>query len=71
MDSAAALRINAMCDDVMILLMKKLNETIPEFTLERRLTVTKTANNSVRISSEDSAGAPYDVFKSVGLEVKG
>lgn len=60
-----------MCDDVMILLMKKLNESIPEFTLERRLAITKTGNNSVKISSEDSSGAPYDVFKSVGLELKG
>lgn len=45
LDSVAALRINAMCDDVMVLLMKKLSLNIPEFQLERRVVLRKLANN--------------------------
>jgi len=34
-------RINGMIDDVMISLMKKLNLEIPEFTLKRRIMISK------------------------------
>jgi len=73
-----ALRINGMIDDVMIRLMAKLNLTIPNFTLIRRLKVLKTDKEENAKSTDskntkptlivrgvDETGSPYSVFKKI------
>jgi len=73
-----ALKINAMIDDVMVKLMKKLNLEIPPFTLTRRMIILKTRkdprNNkeikpSLFIRGVDETGAPYQLFKSVEINL--
>ncbi|KAL4484948.1 hypothetical protein ABPG74_020125 [Tetrahymena malaccensis] len=68
LDSVAALRINAMCDDVMKMVMKKLGLDIPEFTLERRVVLEKTGMNALTVSSIDSDDSPYDLFKQIKVD---
>lgn len=63
LDDKAALRINAMCDDVMKMVMKKLNLDIPDFILERRVLIERTSENTLLVSGEDSDESPYDFFK--------
>lgn len=63
LDGIAALRINAMCDDVIRMVMKKLHLNIPEFILERRIVVTKKDKGEVTVCGEDSDESPYEIFK--------
>jgi hypothetical protein len=68
-------RINGMIDDVMIRLMKKLNLEIPEFTLQRRIVISKSDQDpkdpakkckpTLFIRGVDEQGAPYSLFKKV------
>ncbi|KAL4501444.1 hypothetical protein ABPG72_021251 [Tetrahymena utriculariae] len=68
LDSLATLRINAMCDDVMKMVMKKLKIEIPEFILQRRLVLQKGDKNSLLVSAEDQNESPYEIYKKVSIE---
>ncbi len=70
-----ALRINGLIDDVMVRLMKKLDITIPQFTLKRRVSVTKCESSNkflsnkiwLKIQGVDEEGSPYSLFRSVDV----
>jgi len=59
------MRVNGLCDDVMIKLMNKLEIPIPEFTLKRHVKIQKTTKDKVKVEGVDSDGTPYSLFKSV------
>jgi len=70
-----------MIDDVLIRLMKKLNLEIPEFTLKRRIVISKIdkdqSDPSKKVSPTlflrgvDQSGAPYTLFKKVVVTFDG
>jgi len=73
-----ALRINGLIDDIMVRLMKKLDLTIPQFTLKRRVSIRKYDTESsmkkssskkigLKIQGVDEEGSPYSLFKSVDV----
>ena len=64
------LHIYAKIDDVLELLMKKLNIPIPAFTLKRRAEVSL-KNNALSIAGKDTNGRPYTIFKKTSYEAKG
>ncbi|KAL4510633.1 hypothetical protein ABPG72_004787 [Tetrahymena utriculariae] len=68
LDNLCALRIYAMIDNVMVLLMKKLGLEIPEFILQRTIVIKKTNQNTINVFSEDKDGCPYDIFKQIVLD---
>jgi len=76
-----AFRINGMIDDVIVKLMKKLNISIPEFTLKRRIVISKvdkdhrdqnkTVKPTLFLRGVDEGGAPYSLFKNVSVNFDG
>ena len=72
MDNLCDVRIFAKCDDVMRLLMKKLNLEIPEWKLKRYIKVSvDTKKNVISIFGVDSDGTPYDILSGIKLIIKG
>lgn len=61
-----ALHIHARIDDVMELLMQKLNIPIPQFQLKRYAKVILDEEN-LSLGGIDPSGGPYSIFKSVTL----
>jgi NAD-dependent SIR2 family protein deacetylase len=68
LDSKAYKSIHAMCDDVIILLMKKLGLEIPKFKLTRRINIADIGSGKLLVKGVDSNGSHYSLFKSVGIE---
>jgi NAD-dependent SIR2 family protein deacetylase len=75
LDSRAAIKINAMCDTVIQMLMAKLGLEIPSFKLVRRLRVSKNSEvkNNVRKQSllfegVDSDGCPFTLFPCIAVQ---
>lgn len=64
LDKVACLKINALCDQVMVKLMEKLKLAIPEFQLKRNLEILK-SKNSLQIRGVDDDGLPYSLFKKI------
>lgn len=62
------MRINGMCDDVMVKLMEKLKIEIPEFTLKRYVKMSKISKDKIKVEGVDYDGTPYSLFKSVSLK---
>jgi hypothetical protein len=71
LDKYATLCIHAKCDDMMELLMKKLNMAIPQFKLRRWLKVNLKdlgqGNEKVSVCGIDRNGGPFDLFKSIRM----
>ena len=67
LDDLASLRIYALCDDVMVRLMKKLDIPIQNFNLKRRIGITRIKNKeiSLRFRGLDIDDCPYTLFKSI------
>lgn len=61
-----------MIDDVIELLMKKLNIPIPQFKLDRWMKVeleeSKSGKETLHVYGVDKSGGPYDLFKSVNID---
>ena len=61
-----------MVDDVIDLLMEKLNIPIPQFKLNRWMKVeleeSKSGKETLHVYGIDKSGGPYDLFKSVFIE---
>eukprot|EP00330_Aristerostoma_sp_ATCC50986_P007006 CAMPEP_0114581122 /NCGR_PEP_ID=MMETSP0125-20121206/5261_1 /TAXON_ID=485358 ORGANISM="Aristerostoma sp., Strain ATCC 50986" /NCGR_SAMPLE_ID=MMETSP0125 /ASSEMBLY_ACC=CAM_ASM_000245 /LENGTH=395 /DNA_ID=CAMNT_0001773075 /DNA_START=86 /DNA_END=1276 /DNA_ORIENTATION=+ len=67
-------RINGFIDNVMIKVMKYLDLEIPEFSLKRRLNITKSYDQTKKVSTlklrgVDDKGDPYQVFKSIEVKL--
>ena len=65
-----ALHIYAKIDDVMEMLMKKLEMPIPDFRLKRHAEfklIKAFKNEILEASGIDPSGCPYQIFKSVNL----
>ena len=62
-----ALHIYGKIDEVLELLMKKLNIPIPAFSLKRRAEVTL-KDNRLQIAGKDTNGRPYTIFKNTSFE---
>lgn len=71
LDELADLIINALIDDVWVLLMKKLGLKIPEFKLNRlakvELDESKSGKESIRVSGIDYTGMSYEIFKNIQI----
>lgn len=65
MDQLATLVIHGKVDDVMKLLMEKLELKIPEFTVKRRVAVQLKNDNKLSIRGIDSNNAPFQLFTKV------
>lgn len=62
-----ALHIYGKIDEVLELLMKKLQIPIPQFSLKRRAEVT-VKDGKLNIAGKDTNGRPYTIFKSTSSE---
>ena len=71
LDSYASLIIHAKCDDMIELLMKKLNMAIPQFKLQRWLKVKLDdigqGKDKMTVSGIDRNGGPFELFKSIRI----
>lgn len=71
LDSYASLVIHAKCDDMIELLMKKLNMAIPQFKLQRWLKVKLDdmgqGKDKMTVSGIDRNGGPFELFKSIRM----
>ena len=66
LDNYATLCIYAKCDDIMELLMKKLDYQIPSWQMKKRLNVALTKDEkALEIMGVDSNGAPYTLFSDI------
>jgi len=66
LDNLATLCIYAKCDDIMELLMKKLDYQIPSWQLKRRLNVALAKDGKgVEVMGVDSNGAPFTLFQDI------
>lgn len=63
-DNMADLRIHARCDDLMKIVMKELNISIPPFILHRRIQLEQ-ESNSLKVSGIDVDGTPCSIFKEI------
>lgn len=70
MDAQAHLVIHGLIDDVMNLLMEKIQVKIPQFTLSRWIKVAKVAEGKVSVSGTDRRGNPFQLFKKVHVNDK-
>ncbi|OMJ87670.1 hypothetical protein SteCoe_10597 [Stentor coeruleus] len=75
LDSRAALKINALCDSVIQLLMQKLDLEIPPFKLVRRMQIKKTTESKggetkdcLNFCGIDSDGCPFTLFTSINVQ---
>ncbi len=70
-DGVASLRVNALCDVFIEMVMKKMDLQIPEFILTRRLGVTRTIINKkdgILFRGIDKDNCPYSVYKSIAVD---
>lgn len=67
----ADLVIHALIDDVVELLMQKLEIEIPPFKLERWAKLTPISKTKIQVSGSDMKGENYDLFKDVKVNEKG
>jgi hypothetical protein len=70
LDKHAALVIHAKCDDMMKILMKKLDLEVPEFRLNRRVQFTLDKSkvaDTLSINGLDPKGNIYSLFTSVDI----
>ena len=69
LDNLATLCIYAKCDDIIELLMKKLDYQIPSWQMKRRLNleISKDGKN-IEVMGVDSNGAPYTIFTDIKVE---
>lgn len=64
LDKYATLCIYGKCDDVMMLLMKKLGYSVPAWQIKKRLQLTVSNNGKfIKMMGVDSSGGPYELFK--------
>uniref|UniRef100_A0A6A7G4B6 Regulatory protein SIR2 homolog 7 n=2 Tax=Hirondellea gigas TaxID=1518452 RepID=A0A6A7G4B6_9CRUS len=71
LDHIATLRINALCDNVMVALMKELDTEIPEFRLLRFIRLQRNSSGKkIGISAVDSDDTPLSLFTEVELNGK-
>ena len=69
LDNAAALCIYAKCDDIMEMLMKKLDYQIPKWQMKKRLEVSlDEAKKTVKLAGVDSNGAPFHLFPKIDIK---
>ena len=71
-DQTADLVIHSFCDQVMIMLMSKLKLEIPQFTLKRRLKVTREPyqeKECIRFQGVESDGSPYSLFPKIEAHI--
>ena len=69
LDKLAKLVIHAKCDDVMVLLMKKLGYPIPQWQLKKRLEVSVIENGEkLQFRGVNNLGNPYHLFQHVMIE---
>jgi hypothetical protein len=61
------LHIYGKIDEVLELLMKKLNIPVPQFSLKRRAEITE-KDGRLQIAGKDTNGRPYTIFKSTSFE---
>ena len=71
LDSYACLIIHAKCDDVIQLLMQKLNMAIPQFKLQKWLRVKlqdlDQGKDKMTVAGVDRDGGPFELFKSIRI----
>lgn len=66
LDNIAALCIYAKCEDVMIMLMKKLDYQIPKWQIKKRLELQVSPDKkSFTLGGVDGNGAPYVLYKEI------
>ena len=65
-DKHANMIIHGKCDEVMRLVMKKLNYQIPKWQMTRKLRITDNKNEVV-FAGVDTNGAPYDFIKGISV----
>jgi NAD+-dependent protein deacetylase SIR2 len=66
LDSIASLCIYGKCDEVMALLMKKLDYQIPSWQMKKRLAVELSDDKkSLTLGGVDSNGSPYVLYKQI------
>lgn len=69
MDKYAKFVIHGKVDDVMKLLMQKLELSIPQFTVKRRVAIELKNDNKLSIRGIDSNNAPFQLFTKVEVSV--
>jgi len=64
--------IHGYIDNVLEILVSKLNLSIPQFKLERWVKVaiqeSKTGKETLRVTGMDALGGPFDLFKAVKVD---
>eukprot|EP00828_Plagiopyla_frontata_P041638 TRINITY_DN5996_c0_g1_i2.p1 TRINITY_DN5996_c0_g1~~TRINITY_DN5996_c0_g1_i2.p1 ORF type:complete len:469 (+),score=74.68 TRINITY_DN5996_c0_g1_i2:1-1407(+) len=68
LDKFAKIKINAYCDQVVQLLLKKLGIKEKVFKLLRRIQVSRISNNSLQVQGLDVDNLPYSLFNSIALK---
>lgn len=69
LDQYAYIRVNAMCDDFMKLLMAELNMKVQKFKLRRLLQFKVNKDQDVEFRGIDQRGVPSSYFKQVNVAV--
>ena len=67
LDKIAYIKVNALCDDFMKRLAKKLELKVEQFVLSRLIEFKKNKENDILFRGIDRRGVPFSFFKEVGV----